>query len=115
MFIKRIVNIAKDTVLQRIAAWVINKYHLKQLGQMSTLRLDSEKQEIFMVLNLHGEPTSIELAVHYRVLSSTLIEITDVRSSREWITTLVNNIVPAEAKRIPVPAAFTTALAKLIH
>ena len=116
---KSIINALKDAALVPVARRIINKYlikyHLQQIVQMNRLQINSEKQEIFVALDLQGEPTSIELTIHYRVLSSTCIEITDVRSSREWITTLVNDIVPAEKKQIPVRAIVTTVLSKLIH
>lgn len=114
MFLKHIANKAKDVALQFVAAWIVNKYHLKKLGQMTKLQLDSDKQEIFITLDLHGEQSPVELTIHYRLLSSTMIEITDVRSSREWIATLVNEMVPAEQKKITVPSAVTTALSKMV-
>ena len=110
-----IANKAKDIALQHVASRILNKYHLNKLGKMTSLRLDSEKQEIFIELDLHGEQTPIELTVKYRVLSSTLIEIADVQSSRAWITTLANEIVPADQKRITVPEAVTAALSKIIR
>lgn len=112
---KIIANKGKDIALQFVAAWIVNKYHLNKLGQMTALRLDSEKQEIFITLDLHGEQTPIELTIQYRVLSSTEIEIADVHSSRAWIATLANEMVPAHQKRITVPEAVTAALSKLIR
>lgn len=112
---KFIANKGKDVALQLVAAWIVNKYHLNKLGQMTALRLDSDKQEIFIALDLHGEQTPIELTIQYRVLSPTQIEIADVQSSRAWIATLANEMVPAEKKRITVPEAVTTALSKLIR
>lgn len=79
---KTIANKGKDIALQSVASWIANKYHLNQLGRMTALRLDSEKQEIYIALDLHGEQTPIELTIHYRILDSTLIEIIDVGSSR---------------------------------
>jgi hypothetical protein len=121
MFLKHFVNKTKDAILQVTARkfilpWIINKYHLKQLGNMTTLRLDCEKQEILIALDLHGEQDPIELTIRYQVLSPTCIEIKDVRSSRNWIATLVNEVLPAEQKRIEqVPTAVTTLLSKVIH
>ncbi len=115
MFLKNIANKAKDVALQFIAAWIVNKYHLNKLGQMTKLQLDSEKQEVFITLDLHGEKSPIDLTIHYRLLSSTVVEIADVSSSREWIATLVNEMVPAKQKRITVPETVTAALSKFIR
>ena len=115
MFLKHIANKAKDVALQLVAAWIVNRYHLKKLGQMTKLQLDSDKGEIFIALDLHGEQTPIELTIHYRVLSPTEIEIANVHSSREWIATLANDMIPANQKRITVPETVTKALSKFIH
>ena len=82
---------------------------------MTKLQLDSEKQEIYLALDLHGEQSPIELTIQYRLLSSTQVEIGDVWSSREWIATLVNEMVPAKDRQIPVPAWVTAALSKIIR
>ena len=82
---------------------------------MTRLQLDSEKQEIYVTLDLHGEQSPIELTIHYRLLSSTQIEIVNVCSSRNWIATLVNEMVPTKNKQITVPAAVTAALSKIIR
>lgn len=42
---------------------------------MTKLQLDSEKQEIYVALDLYVEQSPIELTIHYRLLTSTQIEI----------------------------------------
>lgn len=115
MFLKSLSNRLKDVALQFIAARIVSHYHLNKLGHMTKLQIDSEKSEVVIELDLHGEPAPIELKMHYRLLSATEIEIGEVSSSRSWIATLVNEMVPAEKKRITVPEAVTKALSKLIH
>jgi hypothetical protein len=115
LFVKHIANKAKDVALRLVARWIVNKFYLKKLGQMTKLQLDSEKQEIYLALDLHGEQSPIELAIHYRLLSSNHIEIANVWSSREWIAALVNEMVPAKDKQITVPAGVTAALSKIIR
>ena len=115
MSLKHIVNKTKDAALQFVATWIVNKFHLKKLGKMTKLQLDSEKQEIYFALDLHGEHSPIELTIHYRLLDSSHIEIVNIWSSRDWITTLINEMIPAENKQIPVPAAMTVALSKVIY
>ncbi len=115
MFLKHLANKAKDAALQGVAAWFANKYHLKKLGQMTKLQIDSEKNEVSLTLDLHGEQSPIDLTIRYRVIGATEIEIVDVRSSREWIATLVNEVIPATQKQITVPVNVTKALSKLFR
>jgi len=111
---KKILNEGKDTLVQVVGARISKKY-LKTLGKMTKLRLDSENREISLTLELQGEPIPIELKIQYEILNPTQIEIKHVHSSRDWIATLVNEVIPSERKRINVPSIVATALSKLIH
>ncbi len=115
MLLKLLANKAKDAALQFVAAWLVNRCQFNKLGKMTTLKIDSEKQEIFVELDLRGEESPVELKVDYKVVGPSLIEIGNARSSREWIATLVNEMLPPEQKRIEVPEMVTTALSKLIR
>jgi metal-responsive CopG/Arc/MetJ family transcriptional regulator len=114
---KSIINALKDAALAPVARWIINKYNhnLRKLGEMTILRLDCQKQQLSMAFDLRGEQTPIELTLHYHVQSPSVIEITEVHSSREWITTLANDIISAKSKQIEVPAFVTAALSKIIQ
>lgn len=101
----------KDAALEHVAKWFANRYHLKRLGRITDLKLDSRAQEIFLVLDLHGEQAPIELTLHYRVHSPTELEIAEVQCSRPWITEFINGMVPAEQKRLSVPSTVTRILA----
>ncbi len=113
MLFNTFANKVKDAALQQLAKWFANRYHLKRLGSITDLRFDSASQEVFVVLALHGEQTPIELTVHYRVISPTLLEITDVTASRPWITELVNHVIPEEQKRLAITPAVAKILSKL--
>lgn len=106
-------NKVKDGALQHLAKWFGNHSHLKHLGRITGLRIDSIAEEIQMELDLHGEQTPIELTVHYRIISPTLLKIADVKSSRQWIAALINDVIPEEQKCLEVPPAVTRALSKL--
>ena len=106
-------NKVKYAALQQLAKWFANHYHLKQMGRITELRFNSVAEEIFMVLDLHGEQTQIEQTVRYRVISPTLLEVAEVKSSRQWIAELINHMVPAEQKCFEVAPAVTRALTKL--
>ena len=112
--LKAVLNSAKDSLAQSVAPFFIHKFGLKRLGTMSTFRIDSAKKEIFIELDLHGEATPIELTIGYELPGSSILEIKHVSSSREWIATLVNDMIPPERKQIKVPGAVASALSKLI-
>ena len=120
---KHIANKVKDAAVQLFASQLINDFNLekfglgvdlKKLGRMTKLKINSEKQEVYLTFDLHGEQSPIELTVQYRVLTPTQIEIVSVSSSRDWIATLVNEVLPTNRKQITVPAAVTTALSKIL-
>ena len=81
---------------------------------MTTLNIDSEKNEVSMTLQLHGEQTPIEMTIRYKVRSATSLEVIGIHSSRAWIATLVNDLIPAPQKTFEVPPYVTTALSKII-
>lgn len=101
----------KDAALEHVAKWLANRYHLKRLGRITDLKLDSSAQKIFLVMDLHGEQEPIELTLHYRVHSPTVLEIAEVQCSRPWITEFVNGVVPAEQKRLTVSPTVARILA----
>ena len=101
----------KDGALQQVAKWIANRYHLKRLGRITDLKLDSTAQRIFLALALHGEKDLIELTLHYRIVSSEMLEIGDVQASRPWMTEFINEMIPAEQKRLAVPSTVTRILA----
>lgn len=105
--------IINAAALQQLTKWFANHYHFKQLGRITELRLNSVAEEIFMVLDLHGEQTQIDLTVRYRVISPTLLEVAEVQSSLQWIAELINHMVPADQKCFEVAPALTRALTKL--
>jgi hypothetical protein len=114
MKVQSIANRVKDAALEQVAKWIANRYHLTKLGRITDLRFDSAAQQIFLVLDLLGEQEPIELMVHYQVLSPTEVEITDVHASREWMTALVNQVIPAEQKRLTVSPTVSKLLSKLV-
>ena|SRR5947209_8299977 len=120
---KHIANKAKDAAVQLFATRLINNFDLekfgldvdlRKVGRMTKLKINSEKQELYLTFDLHGEQSPIELTVQYRVLAPTQIEIVSVSSSRDWIATFVNEVLPAKRKQITVPAAVTAALSKIL-
>ena len=101
----------KDAAVPHVAKWLANRYHFKRLGRITDLKLDSTEQKIFLVLALHGEKDLIELTLHYRILSPEMLEIGEVQTSRPWMTEFINEMIPAEQKRLAVPSTVIRILA----
>lgn len=113
MTFKAFANKAKDLALQHVGSWVANRLHLNKLGKVTTLRLDSEKAELFLTMDLEGETSPVDLTVRYRIVEATLLEVIHVDASRVWMTTFINELVPPEQKQFTVPKVVTKALSKL--
>jgi hypothetical protein len=113
-FLGDIATKTKEKALEVIAIQLFNNSRINKLGTMTSINLDSKKQELSIVLDLHGEQSPIEVTAKYRVLTPTQIEITEFQSSRAWITTLVNEIVPQSNKQITVPETVTKGLSNLL-
>lgn len=112
---KNIANSGKDSTTQLAARMFINyKLNKLNIGSMTKIEIQTDKQEVFVVLDLKGEQTPIELTIHYHVLNATQIEIKEVRSSREWIDTVVNQFLADKLKAITPHATVMLALTKLI-
>jgi len=114
---KEVLHAARDSALGASSAWIANTFKLHRIGKMTSFRIDSDKQQIFATLDLHGEVTPVDLAIDYRIVEEpggTMLEVVRLEASREWITTLVNEMIPADKKRIPVPALLKIALSRVV-
>lgn len=110
-------NVVKDAAAGSVAAWAANHFQLHRIGKMTSFKIDSAAQEIHVSLDLHGEVSPIELTIRYRLIEErdvTMIEVVRVESSREWIATLVNEMIPAEKKRQPLPPIAKAALTRIV-
>ena len=114
MKFNKFANKVKDAALEQLAKWFANRYHLKRLGRITDLKVDSVAEEIWMALDLFGESAPIELTMHYRVVTPTLLEISEVKASRQWIAEFINHVIPPEQKCVKVPPLVTRAMSKLM-
>ena len=93
-----------NTLLKPAVAALLHQYNLDRLGSVTSVDLDSSRRTLKVTLQLDGESSPIQLEFRYAMAGEDQMEITEVRSSRAWIATLVNEFVPAEKKRFAVPA-----------
>ncbi len=76
--------------------------HLK----IENLRMDSTEKKLNCKMELAGETAPIDVEVHYKIEQEgndkTLV-ITSLACSREWIHRIVQDFVPEDKRRIPLP------------
>jgi hypothetical protein len=72
----------------------LRQYNLDKLGSPRVAYLDKSARKLAITLLLDGESTPIELEFFYATAEEGQIEITEVKSSRVWIATLANELVP---------------------
>ena len=102
----------KDALIQVVGRWLCDTY-LKGIGKSSDLEVDLKKQEIFVKLLLDGEHEAINITASYAFVDDGCIEITQVNTSRAWITTVINERIPSEKKQIVFPASIGSVLRRV--
>jgi len=107
--LKDILNQGKDLLIGSAVIPFVNGI-LKPIGKMSSLKIDSSAKLLHMTLELDGEASPVQLAVQYSIISPTLLTVRVASSSRPWISTLVNEMIPEQSRQIPVPEMVTKAL-----
>jgi hypothetical protein len=92
-----------------LGGWLIGRlipFNFEKWGKMTSIKLDSEKQLIEAVLELKGEDKPVELKINYHLTErdgKTQMLIDRVESSREWLTTLLNEVALKQNQPIEIP------------
>jgi len=86
----------KDSTLSLLLKKYINNL-IDEYGEMVNLRIDSKNKKVSLNLLLKGEKENILVDIEeYEVIKKsdrTFIKFKRISSSREWIETLVSNII----------------------
>jgi hypothetical protein len=72
-------------------------FRMKRYAKMLKLDINSEDKTIDLTVLLKGEASPIEIHIgHYEVLTDEMqgIKISNIHTSREWMTELIQAIVP---------------------
>jgi hypothetical protein len=72
-------------------------FRMKRYAKMLKLDINSEDKTIDLTVLLKGEASPIEIHIgHYEVLTGEVpgIKISNIHTSREWMTELIQAIVP---------------------
>jgi hypothetical protein len=88
---------AKDWLVEKAGMALLNQAVLKPYGTLTQLKLDTTARTIEAELELKGETQPVNLHVHeYELLEQdgrATVVLKDIHTSREWLTTLMNNFV----------------------
>lgn len=80
---------------------------------MLQLNLDSNEKKLNCKLELSGENTPIDVELYYKIEeedTGKILVITSVSCSREWINRIIQDFIPDDKRRIPLPKDAHTVL-----
>ena len=96
---------AKDWLIEKAAAVMINQAVLKPYGALTTLKLDTTARTIEAELQLNGETEPVRLQVHeYELIEqegTAFVLLKSISTSRTWLTRLANDF--AVGRRFELP------------
>jgi hypothetical protein len=100
---------AKDRVLEQMALKYLNTRLLEPYGQATRLRLNSEEKSIHVEVELKGEtePVQVELTGYdvRRHGTRYFATVKEIRTSRDWLTTLAQTRVCNSRFELPAQVA----------
>jgi hypothetical protein len=107
---------AKDRLLESTAPAVLNESLMRPYGQITSLKIDSTDKTLRLEALLRGEKEKISVEVlSYEIVKrdgEVCFVAKEVRTSREWITTLAREQIVG--KPIPVPAQLSSWVTRLL-
>jgi hypothetical protein len=104
-----LVSDCKDRVLEKMALPVLNNSILQPYGRAMKLRIDSAAKTVVVELELKGEPELVQLQINkyelIRAEDGSYAIIKDLRTSKEWLTTLAERHLLNRRLKLPPQAA----------
>jgi len=98
----------KDATAAKTVRFWANRYR-KQYGIMLDLKLDSRQRSVQAEVLPKGETVTITFSAQYRLLpepgGGTLLTLSDIHSSREWLDLLLHAVTP-RGVTIPLPSPY---------
>ncbi len=105
--VQKVLRDSKDAALA-FGTRVFLNTRLRGIGDMTELVIDTKKQSVRVRVNLLGEAEAIEIDVKKYLLTErgekSVLTISDVTTSREWLTEALRQFVVGRPITIP-PAA----------
>lgn len=100
----------------RQAAFIAAAKYLPPYGEMTSFHIDPTNKKITVSLDLRGEQSPIDAEVGYDLHEDSgklSFRITDVKTSREWLTELANETLKRFPEGIQIPPGPPSFLVKL--
>jgi hypothetical protein len=96
----------------------LNSTYLQPYGSLTELVIDSENKSLSLKLELKGEAQPIEISIpRYQLIErgeDTYIDLGEIVTSREWLTTLLREHLNAKIIRPRLQQKPLPAMAKMI-
>jgi hypothetical protein len=109
-------SLASSTLGTRLLGRLI-PFNFEKWGQMTSLKLDSDKGQIEAVLDLKGEDKPVELMLRYHLIEQegqTQMVIEQISTSRQWLTALLSEVALKQKNTFEVPAQAAVLLGKVV-
>jgi hypothetical protein len=107
---------AKDWLLEKTAAAMLNQSVLKPYGTLTRLKLDTGRRSIEAELELKGESQPVNIEVHEYELSEengrSYFVVKSISTSRDWLTSLARDF--AVEKKLELPESVRSFLPKVL-
>ncbi|MEI7635986.1 MAG: hypothetical protein WCJ37_01660 [Syntrophus sp. (in: bacteria)] len=104
--IKAIACRAKKATGNRLLLSLLNKL-IKEFGVMTSIFIDSKRKHIAIELDLKGEDRPVNIKINGYVIEpkgeGSLIKISDISLSREWMDAIVKKLI-TDGISIPIPS-----------
>jgi hypothetical protein len=102
---------ARQKACERALQALINR-RMERFGQVTELEIDSRQKKARIVVSLKGESAPVEIQIEsyqlQEVHSQWCLSVQSIRTSREWLTAVLEEFVTG--RQFPVPAAAKLAL-----
>ncbi len=85
---------------------------------MTSFHIDTHNKKISFSAELRGEPSPIEIEVHYarhETDGNQTIEITGIGISREWMNDLANAMLRQHPQKFPIPPGLVSTAVKILN
>lgn len=107
----------KDWLLAT-AARVFIDGRIQRYGNMTAFHIDTERKSVAITLDLKGESSPIEIQVEYHRgdhEGEMVIEVANVRASREWITELAAAYLTQSPIKFPVTHPLIARIIRILN
>jgi hypothetical protein len=104
----------RDAGVSAVARWAINR-HIRSYGKVLKSRIDSKSKTIELELWLKGERENISAKLEgYEIIhvhNASFIRYKRISASREWMNSVVQNLIP---RKLEIPRLAAKAIALLL-